>query len=81
MEGPAILEQLAAQDAGKAEDARTEQHEAAGLRSIALVAGAGAGASAAPQRERLRGNRSNGVFLGSTNLSSYPSKPDRRSVR
>ena len=80
--GQLNLEQLATQDAGQAEDARTEQQNAAGLRSRAGGGGDCRGAARAPQRERFRRDRSDGVFLGlRTNLSSYPSRPDRRSVR
>src|ERR1039458_826271 len=47
--------QLATQYSSKAEDARTEQQDAAGLRSPLGRAG---------QRERFRGNRANGVLIG-----------------
>jgi hypothetical protein len=47
--------QLATQYSSKAEDARTEQQDAAGLRSPLGRAG---------QRERFRRNRANGVLIG-----------------
>ena len=60
------LEQLAAQDASQAKDARTEQHDAAGLRnrgtSGAGGGAGGAGAAAAENREGFRRDRTNGVF-------------------
>src|SRR5580704_1481832 len=62
------LEQLAAQNASQAEDARTEQHDAAGLRSRAggagRGAGAGGGAAGAVKGEGLGRNGSDRV-LGS----------------
>ncbi len=58
--------QLAAQDASEAEDARTEQHDAAGLRSRTGGAGGGAasGGAAASDRERFRRNRTEQVVVG-----------------
>src|SRR5579863_4412646 len=64
--GRVELEQLAAQHASQAEDARTEQHDAAGLRNRAGRGGAGAGRGAgivgSQNRERFRRNRSDGAL-------------------
>jgi len=51
------------QYASEPEDARTEQHDAAGLRSRAARAG---------QRERFRRNRAQGVLKGFRHVESGP---------
>src|SRR5208283_5209852 len=53
-EGSEKLEQFAPQQAGQAEDSRTKQHDAAGLR----------GGPAAADRERFARNRAYGTFRG-----------------
>ena len=58
------LEQLAAQYASQAEDARTEQHDAAGLRSRAGGGAVVVVVPPLPDREGFRRDRAEGVLRG-----------------